>query len=220
MPATAFIGPALSIGAGLLTANKAGKAASAAQQQQAAASGRAESAAATTRNFFQKQFDRSRRLFGELEKDRVRALERLNPDNLRAQALQAIRLGAQRSQKRLTEITSQRNLEGSGLEARAAFDLAVQQASAEAQAELDAPLQAANILGQATQQGAQQQAGYAQGVLGATGQQVSAASHTASIYANRAAAATSQEYAAIGTAVGTLSRLGPKGLADKIKEGS
>ena len=173
--------------------DKAGSAQSAA----IAASNKASAAAQRTRDFFGSQFKRNRSLYGRIERDRVRAAEKLNVEGLTAQGLQNVRQGFQKRAERVKQSAALRGVESSGLTAQQEFNLGIEQAEAEAQVRYDAPLQALQIQTQALQPGLQREAQLNQGISASTGQLVNAHSRTAALQAGFAESAAEQQGAGL-----------------------
>ena len=174
-------------------ADKAGSA----RSDAIAASNRASAAAQKTRDFFGSQFKRNKSLYGRIERDRVRAAEKLNVDGLTSQGLQNVQRGFQKRKNRIAQSAALRGVERSGLTAQQEYNLDIEQAEAEAQVRYDAPLQALQIQTQALQPGLQREAQLNQGISASTGQLVTAHSRTAALQAGFAESAAEQQGAGL-----------------------
>ena len=156
-------------------------------------------AANATRQFFGKAYNKNRSMYGRIERDRIRAAEKLNADGLEAQGLQNVRRSFQAAQKRRIARSHAKGVADSGLDTQQAFELDIQQAEAEAKVRFDAPLQALQIQTQALQPGLQREQQLASGISASTGQQVTAANNLATLQAGFAESSAERTGLGIGS---------------------
>ena len=174
-------------GLSALSSSSARKSQLASQQAATESANRGVAAADESRQFFQSQYNKNRQLYGRIERDRARAIEKLNPDDLAARGLQRVRKSAQARAKRVEAAAHARGLERSGLTQQQLFDLDMLQAQEEAEVRFQAPLQAIQIQTAGLQPGLQREQLLTGGIQSSTSAQVSAAGTAAQIHAGFAA---------------------------------
>ena len=200
---------ALQLGGAALSAFGSSQAAkSAGKAQSAAAKAAAESVshAKETQQFYQRQHTRNQALYGRLERNRVRALEKITPDKIQSQSLQRLNKSRQSIINRIKESAAARGIQTSGLTDDQILQTEYKFAEADAQTRLDAEKQAIDILTGGIQPGLNREAQLNQNIGQASGQVVSAYGTQAQTQLN-IAGQQQNKASSLGSAAGLLSGL-------------
>ena len=173
------------------SAGRAQKSALASRQAASESANRGVAAADSSRQFFQGQYNKNRAIYGRIERDRARALEKLNVEGLTTSGLQRVRLASQKRAERVRAAAANNNIDDkSGLTQQQLFDIDTLQAQEEAEVRFRAPLQALQIQTAGLQPGLQREQLLTGGIQSATNAQVSAAGTAANLHAGFAATST------------------------------